>query len=190
MRLIFVSVMAVMLSACGGAALVEAGKRVSIGDHYSVESRIAWSRLVRGDTEIWTVDGELLQQLRFIKGIEDGDKLFPARAGRRRDRLKPPFRGDMTPPEIRELFETSLSQAGAIDVRVSRLRPTAFGALGGFRFEFAFSFSDGLPRRGLVAAVVKDKELHMIIYFAPAMYYFGRDRPRVEAIIESIRMSE
>jgi hypothetical protein len=191
-RFLSVWLIVLLAGACGGPVLIKPDKPFSIGDHYTVEPQIAWSRLVRGNSEIWTVDGALLQQLRFIKGIEDGDKLFPspALADGRRDRRKPPFRGDMTPPEIREFFETSLSQAGAIDVRSKNLRPAAFGALAGFHFEFAFSFADGLPRRGLAAGAVKDKALHLIVYFAPEMYYFGRDRPRVDAIIRSIRMTE
>ena len=53
-----------VLAACAQYSLVEA-ERVKIGNAYSVDPQIAWSKLQVGDFEIWTVDGANLESLQF-----------------------------------------------------------------------------------------------------------------------------
>ncbi len=187
-RLRFALLLVLSLAACSGYDLVEPERR-SIGGIYTVDPQIRWNRSTRGHTEIWTIDGPLLQQLRFVKGLEDGDRLFPSPGlfgDRRRERRKPSFHADMTPIEIAEFFESSLSQAGAVNFRISDLRPARFGRLSGFRFSYDYSLADGLERQGLATGALHDGSLLMLIYAAPRMYYFARDKPHVERLIRSI----
>jgi len=70
-----------------------------------VETGRAWSAFARGEPATWTIDGVVLQRLRFIGGIEDGQPLLasPTLVDRR-----PRFRTALTPPEVPELVAESL----------------------------------------------------------------------------------
>ena len=111
-------ILALLVTACVQYSLVKPEK-VLIGDVYYVEAQIAWNKKTEGKAEIWTVDGPLLQELRFIKGIEDGDALFEGRVGNK----LPPFKSKMTAIEIKELFEASLAQIGVARLKTLNLRP-------------------------------------------------------------------
>jgi hypothetical protein len=43
-------------------------------------------------------------------------------------------------------------------------------------------------RRGLAAGTIVDGKLHLITYTAPALFFFDRDSPKIEAIIASARL--
>ena len=68
-------VFSIFAAPCPTFTLVKPEK-VTIGDYYTIDSPISWSRLTEGKTQIWTVDGPLLQELRFIVGLEDGEGLI------------------------------------------------------------------------------------------------------------------
>ncbi|MFB3151000.1 MAG: hypothetical protein ACE10M_10595 [Alphaproteobacteria bacterium] len=176
-------VLALLIAACVQYSLVKAEK-VAIGDVYTVDAQIAWSKKTEGKTEIWTVDGPLLQELRFIKGIEDGDALFRGRAGKK----LPPFKSKMTAIEIKELFETSLAQIGVARLKTLNLRPESFGKVAGFRFEFTYALKNGLEKQGFALGAVIDEKLHMIIYSGTRLHYYPKHKDDVERLVRSIRM--
>ena len=133
-------------------------ERRAIGDLYSVKSNVAWSQADEGGIQVWTINGPLLEALRFVT-LNDGDTLFPSTD---KDAKLPRFRAHMTPNEVVEFFVASLKSvsggvdthqlakgmvrpagisagsinAGSIDVK--NLRPADFGRLPGFRFDFSF----------------------------------------------------
>ena len=176
-------ILALLITACVRYSLVESEK-VAIGDVYTVDAQIAWNRISEGKTEIWTVDGPLLQELRFIKGIDDGDALFRGGVGKK----LPPFKSKMTAIEIKELFETSLAQIGVARMRTLNLRPESFGPVAGFRFEFTYARKDGLEKQGFALGAVIDEKLHMIIYSGTRLHYYPKRKDDVERLIRSIRM--
>ena len=49
-------VLSILAAACTTFTLVKPEK-VTIGDYYTIDSPISWSRLTEGKTQIWTVDG-------------------------------------------------------------------------------------------------------------------------------------
>ncbi len=176
-------VAAVLIAACTQYTLVKS-EQVSIGGAYTVEPQIIWSKFTEGKAEIWTVDGPLLQELRFIKGLEDGDKLFRLEGKKK----LPTFHGDMTALEIKELFEGSLARAEVGQVKTMNLRPEKFGTARGFRFEFAYLTKDGLQKDGFVVGTVKDKKLYLIMYTGTRLYYYRKHKEDVERLVKSIRM--
>jgi len=188
-RLLLVVIPVAMLTACGGYTIVKP-ERVSSGGHYSVKPSIEWNREARGHTETWTIDGPLLQQIRFLSGLEDGDRMFPGGllANSRREKRKPAFREDMTPPEIVEFFQASLARVVAGNIEATRLRPERFGNLAGFRFDFEYALEDGLDRAGFAVATVSNEKLYMIVYAAPRMYYYARHKDNAEQLIRTIKM--
>ena len=176
-------ILALLIAACVQYSLVKAEK-VAIGDVYTVDAQILWNKKTEGKTEIWTVDGPLLQELRFIKGIEDGEALFRGGAGRK----FPPFKSKMTAIEIKELFETSLAQIGVARMRTLNLRPESFGEVPGFRFEFTYVLKNGLEKQGFALGAVIGELLHMIIYSGTRLHYYPKHKDDVEALVRSIRM--
>jgi hypothetical protein len=200
-------VVSLFLSGCGHYTLVSSERQV-IGEAYSVDSPILWSRTKQWDMEVWTVDGPSLDALRFINGIEDGDTLFPVR---NKDEY-PRFRARMTPNEVMEFFLASvkifsrsidteaivrgvvppgLIRAALIDaatVRPSGLRPARFGSAPGFRFDFSYLSTDGLERQGMVAGTIRGEKLHLIVYTGTSDHYFPKYQPAVEQILSSIQL--
>ena len=160
---------AAILTGCTAFHLVEAG-RVNIGQLYSVEPQRAWSRMVENGIELWTIDGPLLEALRFVEAVDDGEPLVYVRDGRE----LPEFRADMTPSDVQELVLDTLAAFGAARVEASGLRPFDFGRWPGFRFELAFVDDAGLEVAGLVAGHIRDQRLHLILYTGAQMHYFGR----------------
>ncbi len=176
-------ILALLIAACVQYSLVKPEK-VAIGDVYTVDAQISWNRMTEGKTEIWTVDGPLLQELRFIKGVEDGDALFRGGAVWN----LPPFKSKMTAIEIKELFETSLAQIGVARMRTLNLRPESFGPVAGFRFEFTYARKDGLEKQGFALGAVIGEKLHMIIYSGTRLHYYPKHKDEVERLVRSIRM--
>ena len=181
------------LTACAQYTLVKGDKRIEVGDAFSVEPQIAWTRIANplhsGKTEVWTVDGPFLQLLRFYKGIDDSQVLeeLTDSAGNPIKNL-PTFTKDMSPIEISELFETTLARAGAQQFKMDRIRPATFAGTNGFRFDFHFAIESGLKKIGFAVGAVRDGKLYMISYVGTSLHYFGKDKGIVEHLIGSAQM--
>jgi len=202
-------VLCVFITGCAHYSLVPPERR-SIGELYSVETRTSWNRAEEGGIEAWTVDGPLLQCLRFVT-LKEGDALFPSA---KEDAKLPRFRSHMTASEVLEFFTASLmSIGGGIDthqiskgmvnplgirganldassVETDNLRPAPFGSLPGFRFDFRFSSKAGLERAGLAAGAIKDGKLLLIVYTGAREYYFDKCKGEVESILESVKIHQ
>ncbi len=180
-----------LLSACSGIGytLVPADKPQKMG-FYTVTPSSEWNRYARtgGGHERWTIDGFMLQNLRFFNGIEDGKPLLPPAPGRKKEKL-PVFRKAMTASEIQEFTVDTFARAGFADVRATGLAPARFAGLPGFRFSMNMATSEGLDFQGLVLGVVKDDRLHLIVYTGASQYYFPAHLEAVEQILASIETS-
>jgi hypothetical protein len=71
-------------------------------------------------------------------------------------------------------------------VQTQNLRPVKFGEHRGVMFDFTGKLTDGPDYKGLVGAVVANKQLYLVIYLAADPYYFEKDRDEAEAIIRSL----
>jgi hypothetical protein len=196
-----------LIGGCAQYKMVPAERR-TVGDLYSVKSSVAWSQGDEGGIPIWTVDGPLLEALRFVT-LKDGDTLFPSAD---KDAKLPRFKAHMTPNEVCEFFVGSMkSLSGGIDthqlakgmvlpasiragslnaasINVKNLRPADFGKLPGFRFDFSFLSQEGLERQGLAAGSIHEGRLLMMVYTGTAEYYFNRHKQEVEAIFSSVEL--
>ena len=177
-------VVAVAASGCahtglGIYGLVEPGVR-SMDGVYTVKSQLSWSKTDSGKIETWTIDGFTLQQVRFFKGISEGDSMLLGRTtvdGQAR------FRAAMTPIELTEFVMDSLFGS---QFSPKNVRPASFGRASGFRFEVSYWSADGAKRDALVAGASVKNRLHVIVYDGTSQYYFDKYRPEVEKILESI----
>lgn len=176
--------LAALLAAGCGSVQVAGDKRVEIGDAYSVEPQIKWSRSMEPNHEIWTVDGLTLQAIHFFKGVRKGRTLSE---DRRSDEEWPRFHPNMTPHETMEFVVDSLSRHGLAEIRTHGLQPQAFGAAQGFRFDFDFLYPSGLEGRGMAVGAVIDKKLQLILYVGARDHYYPAYADEVEAIIRSIQ---
>ena len=179
----FIAVLAVLtvLAGCAAYSLVDA-KRQTIGDAYTVQPSIQWSKADADKVEIWTVDGPDLEMIRFFRGLSDGDRLFSAK-----DDVKlPTYNPDMKASEIMEFVVDSIARAGAGNVDGTALRPAQFGTVPGFRFDLSFTSGDGLWFDGLAIGATIDDKLHLILYTGARQHYFPKYRDEVERMIGTI----
>ena len=182
-------VLGLLLAGCGGGqALVEPAAPVALSGTVKLRPQIAWSRSEDGPIETWTVDGENLNALVFVKGATNGDTLLPSEAlGDRLGEL-PAYDREMTRLEVHDLYVATLSKLGYSRIATREVRPWSLGGRPGFRFEFSHQAEDGLRREGLAAGLVAAGRLWLITYTAPEVHYFQKYKPQVEALLSSITL--
>ncbi len=182
-RILAVAVV-LLLAGCGQYEHLLPGQ-VKIGGGLTVDTPIDWSQLSAGDQKIWTVDGQLLQILVFVTGLEDGNTLLQ----RGLNTKLPVFKPSMTAIEIADLFKNSFATLNVRDMRILNLRPARFGNADGFRFEFDYRSTDGIERTGLAIGAVRNRKLNLIYYRGTKILYFDKYKNEVEKIISSARFS-
>ena len=191
-RGVWLSVAVLFITACAARYTLVEPQRRAIGDLYTVEPQRPWNRSLEGKVEVWTVDGPLLEAVRFINGLEAGETLLEQGG---KDPKMPRFRAHMTASEVQEFFVGSVkSIAGGTDtamiaLEATNLRPARFGKLSGFRFEISFLSKEGLERAGLVLGAINEEKLYLIVYTAAREYYFPRYKGDVEQIFASIKVN-
>lgn len=207
-KILFLTVL-LFIGGCTHYTAVPAERR-AIGDLYSVKSNITWSQADEGGIQVWTIDGPLLEALRFVT-LKDGDTLFPAAD---KDDKLPRFRAHMTPNEVVEFFAASLkSVSGGVDTHqlargmahpagiragsinastldVKNLRPADFSRLPGFRFDFSFLSKEGLERQGIAFGSIHEGKLFLMVYTGTKEYYFDKHKQDVEAIFSSVQLAK
>ncbi len=168
------------VAGCAAVATTKQPGRHEVGDSYSIATSTAWSH-VAGPPETWTIEGPNLGVLRTWAEVEDGDRLFQDP-----QKKAPAFREDFSAVEVAELVADTIEAyvAGA-DVEISNFRPTAFGASDGFRFDFSYVW-EGLPRRGRAIGAIRDGELDLILFDAPAEHFFDLRAAEIERIFLSV----
>lgn len=188
-RISLSSAVLVLLAACSQVSLVPPGK-TEIQGRFTVDNKTSWNRIAEGSRESWTKDGPLLQTLAFQVDIEEGENIFQREGAEDGPGSKylnmPTYRKGMTEPEIGEMILASISQFGATNARSLGLNPAAFGGRSGFRMEIDYTDTDGLDKRMLVFGHNAGDRMHLIVYTAPNLHFFERDRPHVEEIVKSL----
>jgi hypothetical protein len=156
----------------------------------------AWNKIANAVTpyaasqtstsQYWTADGNLLNLLSFHAGLKPGNTLF--RSPSKATRPMPPFRADMTLPEIPEWVESSLRlRATSGSVTLGEIKPINFLQTTGVQFDFTFVDDTEVRRRGRGAASIINGQLYLILYEGTAQVYFDRRLPDVERMIANAR---
>jgi hypothetical protein len=174
-----------LLTACGGGRLVQPGT-AQAGD-IVVDTPLAWSRFTFPRYQIWTIDGIALNRLYFIPSVRNGEQVFLERRASKRHPDGPVYRTGMRPDEIRDLLLDAFSESGAVGVTSGELRPARFGGHDGLRFEFQASTDTGLLYRGQALAAERGDTLAVVVWMAPAEYYYDRDAANVSRLLDSAR---
>jgi len=205
--MILLLIVLLFIGGCTQYTAVPAERR-AIGSLYSVKSNVAWSQADEGGMQLWTIDGPLLEALRFVT-LNDGDTLFQTSD---KEAKLPRFRAHMTPTEVVEFFVASLkSVSGGVDthqlskgmvqpaqiragsinaasIDVKNLRPADFGRLPGFRFDFSYLSKEGLERQGIAFGSIHEGKLLLMVYSGTREYYFDKHKQDAEAIFSSVEV--
>lgn len=176
-----------VLAACAspGGKLQQSGN-ADVFD-MKVDTSLDWSRIRLSRQEVWTIDGTSLNSLMIYSGVKPGEHVF-LRAKERKSRPDGPwFRVGMRPDELRDLVLDGLREQGWADVAAENMRPQSFGSVDGVRFELGSVSSGGLIYKGSAAAAEKDGKLTVLLWMAPAEYYFGRDASAVIKMLDGMQ---
>ena len=190
-RFIITIGIALVLAGCagGGAGFrtVQAGMSVNVGNHVTVDPQTTWANPFGPgiSTTVWTIDGFGLNEVRFLMGIKPGNPLTrvsgipPSELGT--------YSATMLPNDVMDLLASTLGKAEFQQIRTERLRPAQFGGVQGFRFDLDYLRKSGLQMKAMVLAAQRGETLDLIMFSAPAEYYFDRYAPTVEQIFASVR---
>jgi hypothetical protein len=178
LRPLIVCTVALTLTACG-TALVSPDKASSLGNGISVMPQRPWNRIA-ADPETWTTQGPQIDQVRFFADITSGHPLLP---NIRDERLN--FDAKMLPNDIQDLVVATLQREGNKTVQTGNLSPCPFGASKGFCFDLSFASPAELEMKAMVMARKQNDKLDLILFQAPAEYYFGELSPTVAKMFAS-----
>jgi len=187
-RFFGVAFLCVALTACATYMAVDPNKTVTIGNGVSVEPQVAWATSSNGFTgTVWTIDGLGLNELRFLTGIAPGNPMMTISGVNRKDMIA--YDTTMLPNDVMDMVSGTLGKAGYQQVRPDGLRPVPFGSTPGFRFDLSLTTKDGLLMKGTALTAQRDGKLDVILFLAPAEFYYERYVPTVERVFGSIKVA-
>jgi hypothetical protein len=171
---LFFLLLSLALAACASVARLQSGEQ-AIGDRLLLDFDGAWNQVA---DQVWTREGLPIDQLRVFAGIRDGEAL---------EGNGPVFRASLSPAEIPQLFATLLTADGSL-FTLRNVEPSAFAG-GGYRFEYSLRRKlDNVELAGIGYAGVKGGALFALLYSAPKLVFFERDKPAVERMARSARI--
>jgi hypothetical protein len=170
-----------------GCALqsMDAGDEAFVGNGVTVRAEPGFAQIHLAAMRYWTRHGTGLDELGFYTGIKDGLSLFRVPGLRIGD--MPVYRARMTPNDIQDLVIASLAKKKMQNVRAGALRPCPFGSAQGFCFDLTMANEGGLDMRGRAIASARNGVLDLLVFTAPAQFYFADVSPAVDRVIASIQ---
>lgn len=172
--------------------IVEPGPRDNIAKGtFSANPSTTWNRLQQKEgkyQEIWTIDGDQLNQILFFGGVPVGEPLLKER-NKKTDPL-PKVASNMLLPDIPVLLErTYRTQYGATSMTIGLQEPATFAGMDGIHFEYNYTaIEDEVERRGEAFAALTDNKLYLVAFEAPSLYYFDRDVKNYHQIVQSLSL--
>jgi hypothetical protein len=182
-----------LLTGCVGFTLAKGGEKLDLGDGIAVRPAQDWNRLTVSKFEYWTLDGLDLQNILFIKGAADGERIAPSSLAQHRDPEEeafPKFRKGMSFLEVRELFEATLAREKAQKVVITDVAPAKFGGQDGFRFDFTFQNVHGLDHLGTATGTIFKDRLYMAVYRGTKLHFYDRHKRDFDQILGSLTFTE
>ncbi len=175
-----------------GHKLVEPGLQEKIArGTYSASPGSTWNRLDQKEgkyQEIWTIDGDQLNQIMFFGGVPVGEPLLKER-NKKTDPL-PKVAANMLLPDIPVLLERTYRTYFATNaMTIGVQEPTSLAGMDGIRFEYRYTaVEDEVERRGEAFAALQDGKLYLVTFEAPALYYFDKDVAKFHEIVKSLQL--
>jgi hypothetical protein len=178
---------ALLLSGCvTGPQLAPAGDFVA--GSYTVPLKQDWTSMDiktgKGKpAKLLTMDGTMLNAVYLISDLEEGDSLLKER---KKENPVPKFSADFSDLEMIEFLTDNLERGqGFLNVETTNVEPSEFKGEDAVQFEFSAVNADGLKLHGKSLLGMKDDKLNIILYYAPAIYYYDKLEADVNAMFEA-----
>lgn len=189
MKRLFVLFALLSVAGCATAGSVSKGP-YKVGRVYQIEVGQQWAALPTTMTsqrtgKFLTIDGPNLNLLQLVAALKDDQSLVKERS---KDNPVPKYRSDMSQTDIVGFVTDSLATIGYQNIATHALRPSAFGTLGGVRFDLSAQTPDGLNIQGSALFAQSDGKLNLIVYLAPQEYYYSLHAAEVERILSSVTL--
>jgi len=178
------AVLCILLAGCALQDM-DPDSEVSVGNGIRVTPQPGFAQVHLATIRYWTKNGTGLDELGFYTGIKNGEPLFPVSGKSKKD--LPLFQARMTPNDVEDLIVAALTAKGMQTVHAASLRPCPFGAAAGFCFDLSLANDEGLGLRGKALARLQNGMLDVVLFTAPADFYFDQVGPAVDRILASIR---
>lgn len=137
-------------------------------------------------SEVWTIDGERLNELIFYVGLPAGSALAP----KMKKTIVPTWQEKTLLVELPELVESTWRVTrGITDFTQMGSRPCTFLGHNGVAFDYEYVNGDQLHVRGSAVATTVNGQLYMVALNAPRLYYFDRAKPAFDAIVASAKLN-
>jgi hypothetical protein len=178
------------LAGCATITKVETGERV-IGDRFVLTLDGPWNHVEApglGPAQIWTMEGLPIDQLMVYAGLKSNQVVHAVAPGATAERKSFAYRSSMQPHEVVAMFEGMLTRDGS-KFELRKIEPMPFAGEKGFRFEYSLvRRADNVRLSGVGYGAVSKGELYAILYIAPRLTFFDRQKDRVEKMARSARI--
>ena len=193
----FCAIVAAVLLAAGCATpyVLVQPERQTVGGVISVQPAMKWNKVTitdyRGNVEVWTLDGPVLNTLVFFTGVRDGEPLFTRaqRPGQPAPEKPAVFRATMNPVEVQELLEATVAryfQTTIAEGHNLKAVPMANGQ--GFRFETRLIGRDEVERDGVFVGTIRAGKLYGAWFQGAKLHYFSRYLPEFDRLLASAEL--
>ncbi len=177
-----------LLAGCAGVDLVQAGKPADLGDGITVTPTTAWAKVYGGGAApLLTIHGVGLGELRYYTGAAPGKPIIDVSSLSKAEIGT--YSATMIPNEVMDLLASNLQKSGCQNVRTSDLAPAKFGSANGFKFDLAYVEQGGLEMKGEALIAQRGGKLDVLLFVAPAEYYFAHRQSDVEQLFSTIQAS-
>jgi len=159
---------------------------VPVGNGVRVTPQPGFAQIHIATIRYWTRNGTGLDELGFYTGIKDGQPLFPVPGKAAKD--LPAFQARMTPNDVEDFTGAALAAKGMRNVRATSLRPSPFGSTPCFCFNLTLANDEGLEMRGKAIGRTRAGVLDLLVFTAPAEFYFDQVGPAADRIFQSVEV--
>lgn len=182
-------VVACALSSCAPWVQVEGAPWVQVEGPYRMDPQgyevnlpVGWRRATFvQDALLLTRDGVSLQYIR-IEQVAVGDELT---------HTKKKVTKGMSPQEVAQVeLDEVRSDQGIRNLELVDNVPFQVAGLSGFKLVYTFRAENGLRLKRVYYGVLVRGWVYRIQYQAPARYYFDKDLPTFERVLESFRVTD
>lgn len=137
-------------------------------------------------SEVWTIDGDHLNELIFFGGLGAGASLTRPE----KHVTLPTWQAKTLLVELPDFVEQTYRVSRQVtEFNQLQAKPYKFLGHDGISFEYEYVNDDGLHVHGDAVATIIDAKLYMIDLNAPRLYYYQRAKPAFDAIVESARLN-
>lgn len=133
-----------------------------------------------------TQDGFILNRVHLIS-LKDGESIIKYAP---KDAPRPYYSKGASETEIVDLVTASLLNIGYNTMEATDIRPATVDGQDGMRFGLTGKWDNGANVSGDVMAVVDGEDkLHLVMFLAPSLHYYGALEARVDQMMQTVDLS-